>query len=82
MALARTTLAAWDLLHGRLVVPINVSLPLENTYWIVYPKLVAGNAKIVRLRDWLLAEAAADERALANKRYAGVVCGQVPVSRL
>jgi LysR family transcriptional regulator, glycine cleavage system transcriptional activator len=68
VALARTTLAAWDLLHGRLVVPINVSLPLENTYWIVYPKLVSGNAKIVRLRDWLLAEATADERALANKR--------------
>ncbi len=32
VALARTTLAAWDLLHGRLVVPIDVALPLENTY--------------------------------------------------
>jgi LysR family glycine cleavage system transcriptional activator len=68
VALARTTLAAWDLLHGRLVVPVDVSLPLENTYWIVYPKLASGDAKVVTLRDWLFAEAAEDERALADKR--------------
>ena len=30
VALARTTLAAWDLLHGRLVVPIDVSLPARE----------------------------------------------------
>jgi LysR family transcriptional regulator, glycine cleavage system transcriptional activator len=71
VALACTTLAAWDLLHGHLIVPIDVSLPLENTYWIVYPKLVSGAAKIITFRDWLLAEAAADEGALANKGYAG-----------
>ncbi len=64
VALARTTLAALDLLHGRLVVPIDVALPLENTYWIVYPKLASGASKVVPFRDWLLAEAAADERRL------------------
>jgi LysR family transcriptional regulator, glycine cleavage system transcriptional activator len=64
VALARTTLAAWDLLHGRLVVPIGVSLPLENTYWIVYPKLASREPTIVTVRDWLLAEAADDERRL------------------
>jgi LysR family glycine cleavage system transcriptional activator len=75
VALARTTLAAWDLLHGRLVVPIDVALPLDNTYWIVYPKLASREAKVVTVRDWLLAEAAADERrlrVLAGKGYAGV----------
>jgi LysR family transcriptional regulator, glycine cleavage system transcriptional activator len=74
VALARTTLAAWDLLHGRLVVPIDVALPLENTYWIVYPKLASHEAKVVTLRDWLLAEAADDERRLrtvVGKGYAG-----------
>ena len=74
VALARTTLAAWDLLHGRLVVPIDVALPLENTYWIVYPKLASSEAKVVTLRDWLLGEAADDERrlrALASRGYAG-----------
>jgi LysR family transcriptional regulator, glycine cleavage system transcriptional activator len=64
VALARTTLAAWDLLLGRLVVPIDVALPLENTYWIVHPKLASHEAKVVTLRDWLLAEAAYDERRL------------------
>ena len=74
VALARTTLAAWDLLHGRLVVPIDVALPLENTYWIVYPKLASREAKVVTLRDRLLAELPTDERrlrALAGKGYAG-----------
>jgi LysR family transcriptional regulator, glycine cleavage system transcriptional activator len=74
VALARTTLAAWDLLHGRLVAPIDVALPLKNTYWIVYPKLASVEPKIVAFRDWLLSEAADDERrmrALAGKGYAG-----------
>ena len=47
VALARTTLAAWDLLHGRLVVPIDVALPLENTYWIIYPKLASREPKVI-----------------------------------
>jgi hypothetical protein len=48
-----------------------VTLPLEHTYWIAYPKLRSSEAKIVTLRNWLLAEAADDERALSNKRLAG-----------
>ena len=38
VALARTALAAWDLINGRLVRPIDVSLEMSNTYWIVCPK--------------------------------------------
>jgi LysR family transcriptional regulator, glycine cleavage system transcriptional activator len=38
IALARTTLAAWDLLNGRLVRPFPESLRLSKTYWIVCPK--------------------------------------------
>jgi hypothetical protein len=37
----------------------------------VYPKLAAGDARIVTLRDWLLAEAADEQRALADQRQAG-----------
>jgi LysR family transcriptional regulator, glycine cleavage system transcriptional activator len=66
VALARTMLAAWDLLHGRLVVPILASLPLENTYWIAYPKLASREPKVTTFRDWLLAEANNDERRLAT----------------
>jgi LysR family glycine cleavage system transcriptional activator len=35
VALARTTLAAWDLINGRLVRPFAVSLRVPNAYWIV-----------------------------------------------
>jgi len=35
IALARTALAAWDLINGRLVRPIDVSLRVAHTYWIV-----------------------------------------------
>ena len=38
VALARTTLAAWDLINGRLVRPFRQSLRLSKTYWIVCPK--------------------------------------------
>lgn len=60
VALARTTLAAWDLINGRLVRPVAVSLPLANTYWIVGPKATSTLPKIATFRDWLLAEAATD----------------------
>jgi LysR family glycine cleavage system transcriptional activator len=64
IALARTTLAAWDLINGRLVRPFEVSLRLSKTYWIVCPKATAGVPKIETFRKWLLAEAAADVRRL------------------
>jgi LysR family glycine cleavage system transcriptional activator len=64
IALARTTLAAWDLLNGRLVRPFAVSLRLSKTYWIVCPQATAMVPKIKRARDWLLATAADDARRL------------------
>ena len=64
VALARTSLAAWDLINGRLVRPIDVSLRLSNTYWIVCPKISASHPKIAAFRDWMLAEAAQDARRL------------------
>jgi LysR family glycine cleavage system transcriptional activator len=64
VALARTTLAAWDLIKGRLVRPIDVSLRMANTYWIVCPKATSALPKITMFREWLLAEAADDMRHL------------------
>src|SRR5215212_7677559 len=71
VALARTTLAAWDLINGRLVRPFRIALPLTKTYWIVCPKATASLPKIVAFQDWLLAEAAEDVRSL--KRAPGDV---------
>jgi len=64
VALARTALAAWDLINGRLVKPFDLALKLSNTYWIVCPKATSMQPKIVTFRDWLLAEAADDARRL------------------
>jgi LysR family glycine cleavage system transcriptional activator len=60
IALARTALAAWDLINGRLARPFELSLKLSNTYWIVCPKATSTKPKITTFRDWLLAEAADD----------------------
>jgi LysR family transcriptional regulator, glycine cleavage system transcriptional activator len=64
VALARTTLAARDLLNGRLVVPVNVSLGLQKSFWIVCPKVTSRMPTITMFRDWLLAEADEDARRL------------------
>jgi LysR family transcriptional regulator, glycine cleavage system transcriptional activator len=64
IALARTALAAWDLINGRLVRPVNVSLRMANTYWIVCPKSVSTVPKIAAFRNWIFAEATEDTRRL------------------
>jgi LysR family transcriptional regulator, glycine cleavage system transcriptional activator len=64
IALARTALAAWDLIKGRLARPVDVSLRMANTYWIVCPKSVSSVPKIATFRNWVLAEAAEDTRRL------------------
>jgi LysR family transcriptional regulator, glycine cleavage system transcriptional activator len=66
IALARTALAASDLLNGRLVRPIDVALRMASTYWIVCPKASADAPKVATFRKWLLAEAAEDTRRLRD----------------
>ena len=66
VALARTTLAAWDLINGRLVRPSDISLRVANGYWIVCPKATSSLPKIATFRDWMLAEAATDLRRLGR----------------
>src|SRR5947209_11319183 len=66
VALARTTLAAWDLINRRLVRPFPESLRLSKTYWIVCPKATATLPKIVTFRDWLLAAASGHLRQLTK----------------
>ena len=66
LALARTALAAWDLVNRRLVVPFSETLQLSNTYWIVAPYTTAKLPKICMFRDWLLAEAEEDVKRVAE----------------
>jgi LysR family glycine cleavage system transcriptional activator len=71
IALARTALAAWDLINGRLVKPIDLPIRMANTYWIVCPKATFELPKIAMFREWLLAEAAEDMRRLKALRPGG-----------
>lgn len=66
LALARTTLAAWDLINGRLIAPFAETLPISKTYWIVAPRATAKLPKIETFRQWLLQEAAGDVRAIGE----------------
>jgi LysR family glycine cleavage system transcriptional activator len=68
VALARSALAAWDLIAGRLVRPFAQSLSVPYAYWIVCPKATANLPKIVTFRDWLLSEAGEDEQRLSSVR--------------
>ena len=65
IALARTTLAAWDLISGRIVRPFDLSWRPADTYWIVCPKDAASIPKIAAFQQWLLGEAETDARHLA-----------------
>ncbi len=66
VALARTALAARDLISDRLVRPFVLALPVSYAYWIVCPKATAKLPKIVTFREWLLAEAAEDARRVSE----------------
>jgi LysR family transcriptional regulator, glycine cleavage system transcriptional activator len=82
IALARTALAAWDLINGRLVKPIEVSLRMSKTYWIVCPKATSALPKITTLRRWLLAEAANDARRLNHFILADEKLARLSLSRI
>jgi LysR family glycine cleavage system transcriptional activator len=66
IALARSALAARDLISGRLVRPFREALEAPYAYWIVCPKSAADLPKISLFRNWLLQEAKEDARSVAK----------------
>jgi LysR family glycine cleavage system transcriptional activator len=66
IALARSALAARDLISGRLVRPFREALEAPYAYWIVCPKSAADLPKISLFRNWLLQEAKEDARGVAE----------------
>lgn len=66
IALARTALASWDLISGRLVRPFPQALEAPYAFWIVCLKPAADLPKVSTFRDWLLKEAADDARRIAE----------------
>ncbi len=61
VALARTTLAARDLLAGRLIRPFKIGLPRDYGYFIICPPAFAERSKVKAMRAWMLTEAAKDK---------------------
>lgn len=70
VALARTGLAAHDLISGRLVRPFPQALPVSYGYWIVCPKATAKLPKITTFRNWVLDEVAQELRMLRDIGHA------------
>jgi LysR family transcriptional regulator, glycine cleavage system transcriptional activator len=64
LALARTALASWDLICGRLVRPFRQALEAPYAYWLVCPKSAADLPKIATFTQWVLREAADDARQM------------------
>jgi LysR family glycine cleavage system transcriptional activator len=64
VAMARTALAAWDLLGGRLVRPFRQACKATFAMWIVCPRATSELPKIATFREWLLKEAEAEARKL------------------
>ncbi len=61
VAVARSAIAAPALADGRLVRPFKISLPLAAAYFVVSSQTNANRPKVEIFREWLLAEAGADE---------------------
>lgn len=61
VALGRAPLVNRDLESGRLIKPFDISMPGEYAYYVVAPLATADNPLISKFRDWLMAEAAADD---------------------
>lgn len=56
VALASDCLAADAIASGLLVRPFDIRLKLSRDYYLVYSESVAGLAKVIAFRDWLVAE--------------------------
>ena len=64
VALGRRVLAFAELAQGSLVAPFDVTLPLDVSYWLVYPSARMQQPTFAAFREWLLAEAGTFVRAM------------------
>ena len=63
LALASDSLAGDDLKSGLLVRPFHINLPLNFTYYLIYPEEAGDIPKIAAFREWLLGEIEAAREA-------------------
>ncbi|MDR6627379.1 LysR substrate-binding domain-containing protein [Caulobacter segnis] len=68
VALARDTVAAPDLISGRLVRPLNDLAPSERGFWVVWRRETRKARRIEALADWLALQAGQSARAFDGPR--------------
>lgn len=61
VVLSMRVLASEDIAAGRLLVPFDISLPLEYAYYAITLEENADNPRIEMFRDWLIEEAAGED---------------------
>ncbi|HZZ36890.1 MAG TPA: transcriptional regulator GcvA [Caulobacteraceae bacterium] len=66
VALAKRTLAQDDLEAGRLIVPMQITTAVDFAYYVVHPKAKGRLPQVKAFVNWITAEAAAHEAALAT----------------
>jgi LysR family transcriptional regulator, glycine cleavage system transcriptional activator len=54
VVLGRTVLAEADLASGRLIRPFNIVLPLDETYYLAFPKNGPLRRESMRFREWIM----------------------------
>jgi LysR family glycine cleavage system transcriptional activator len=59
VVLGRVTLARDDLEAGRLVLPFELAIPMEYSYFVLTARARARSPAVALFRDWLLANARA-----------------------
>lgn len=62
VALAPRPLVSADVAEGRLVLPFDIAVPSRYAYWLVCPPAALSRPALKAFREWLLAEAAKEER--------------------
>jgi LysR family transcriptional regulator, glycine cleavage system transcriptional activator len=70
VVLGRTVLAEADLASGRLVRPFNIVLPLDETYYLVFPKNGPLRRESVRFREWIMGFGRSDMRKSQRRKRA------------
>lgn len=65
VAIGRTAIVESDIAKGRLVVPFEMTLPIDAGYYLVCPHAAADTPKIAAFREWLVAIAKRDKQPLA-----------------
>ncbi|MDB5838463.1 MAG: transcriptional regulator, LysR family [Herminiimonas sp.] len=68
VALVKKNWVGTDLAEGRLVRPFDLSLPVEFSYFVIYPESRINDKPIKRFVDWIRSEVAADAAAVAANK--------------